>query len=69
MSEFKVLKTINVTPSKISPNGSSFIKAFEILCRNLEAFSTTGSFLSFYDTKIVSKGSWASYSKGFSSPH
>lgn len=58
MFEYEVLKTISVTHSQILPNGWAFIRAFEILCRNLVVSHTMGIFFSFYNTKTTSKGSW-----------
>lgn len=56
--ESKVLATINIDPSQISPNDWAFIWAFEIICRRLDANLTLGIFLSFYDTKFRLRRGW-----------
>ncbi|MCH83583.1 hypothetical protein A2U01_0004409 [Trifolium medium] len=52
--ESLMLKTLNVAPSQLHPNGWAFIKAFEIVCLGFDLEPSVGVFFSFYHIKGIS---------------
>lgn len=58
--ESDLLKTINVVPSQLRPNGWDFIKVFELVCETVDIIPTLGLFLSFFKLKGAEKGGWVS---------
>lgn len=61
--EFGLLKTLNIAPSPLYPNGWGFIKAFEMVCDAMDITSTLGLFFSFFELKGMEKGGWVSLSR------
>lgn len=49
-------------PSQITPNGSSVIKVFEIICQWLGVFPIITMLFSFYGTKTSTKYGWVTLS-------
>ncbi|MCH79874.1 hypothetical protein A2U01_0000635 [Trifolium medium] len=60
--EISMLKTLNVAPSKLHPNGWAFIKAFEIACLGFELEPSVGVFFSFYHIKSLTPNTLVSIS-------
>lgn len=54
--KFDLLKTLNVVPYQLSPNGWGFIKAFEPVCEMVDISSILGLIFSFFELKGVEKG-------------
>ncbi|MCH80224.1 hypothetical protein A2U01_0000989 [Trifolium medium] len=46
-----MLKTLNVAPNQLHPNGWAFINAFEVMCLGFELEPSVGVFFSFYHIK------------------
>lgn len=57
-----LLKTRNIAPSKLHPNGRGFIKAFEIVCDTFDILPTLGLFFSFFELKSAERGGLVSLS-------
>ncbi|GAU42323.1 hypothetical protein TSUD_25490 [Trifolium subterraneum] len=60
--ESQILKAMNVAPCQLHPNSWAFVKAFEIVCSNLDLVPTIGIFFCFFQVKNVSPHSLISVS-------
>lgn len=60
--ESDLLKTLNIAPSQLRPNGRGFIKAFEIVCEAVNITPTLGLLFSFFEIKGADKEVWGSLS-------
>ncbi|GAU35507.1 hypothetical protein TSUD_155380 [Trifolium subterraneum] len=60
--EGQMLKTMNIAPNQLHPNSWAFIKAFEVVCRDLEIVPTIGIFFCFFQVKHLSPHSLISLS-------
>lgn len=54
--ESDLLKTLNVAPSQLHPNGWGFIKDFELVCEEVSIIDTLGLFFYFFKLKGTDKG-------------
>lgn len=59
--ESNLLKTLNIDPSQLRPNGWGFIKSFEIICDSINIVPTLGLFFSFFKLKGAEIGGWVSH--------
>lgn len=60
--ESDLLKTLNIAPSQLRPNGWGFIKAFEIVCDAMDITPNLGFFFLFFELNGAQKGGWVSLS-------
>ncbi|KOM51942.1 hypothetical protein LR48_Vigan09g060100 [Vigna angularis] len=58
--QMDVLRTLNVAPSQLHPNGWGHIQAFAVLCRALAIRSTVALFLHFFRCRPVARKGWVS---------
>lgn len=58
--ECDVLRTLNIAPTQLHPNGWGFIRAFAIVCRGLGSDPSVGRFFIFFQAKASPKVTWTS---------
>ncbi|KOM49703.1 hypothetical protein LR48_Vigan08g053000 [Vigna angularis] len=58
--QMDVLRTLNVAPSQLHPNGWRYMQAFAVLCRALAIRPTVALFLYFFRCRPVAKRGWVS---------
>ncbi|KOM31885.1 hypothetical protein LR48_Vigan01g144100 [Vigna angularis] len=58
--QMDVLRTLNVAPSQLHPNGWGYMQAFAVLCRALAIRPTVTLFLYFFRCRSVAKRGWVS---------
>ncbi|RDX98597.1 hypothetical protein CR513_18461, partial [Mucuna pruriens] len=58
--ERAVLQVLNIAPTQLHPNGWAYVRAFELLCEDLQKAPTLGVFFWFYTVKKAEKVGWTS---------
>ncbi|KOM34658.1 hypothetical protein LR48_Vigan02g080800 [Vigna angularis] len=58
--QMDVLRTLNVAPSQLHPNGWGYVQAFETLCQAVGIRPTVPLFLHFFRCRPVAKKGWVS---------
>jgi len=57
--EKEILLTMKVTPTQLHPNSWVFVRAFHILCGQLNIVPSSNMFFYFFEYKISKRTSWA----------
>ncbi|RDX99701.1 hypothetical protein CR513_17218, partial [Mucuna pruriens] len=60
--EQTILRALNVAPTQLHPNSWAFVRAFELLCEDLEQAPSLGVFFWFFRVKKTPKVGWMSLS-------